>query len=106
MFGIFIFYFTSAEIVNLKKKKIVCLLFCLLCFFLQLTEVLIEHGCNVDAKNFQGDTALHVMVRRNRLACAVMLLGHHADANIQNSEGNTPLHLAVKVSRKKSIKYF
>ncbi|XP_071042085.1 85/88 kDa calcium-independent phospholipase A2 [Parasteatoda tepidariorum] len=62
----------------------------------ELTEVLIEHGCNVNAKNFQGDTALHVMVRRNRLSCAVMLLSHQADANIQNSEGNTPLHLAVK----------
>ncbi|GBN77293.1 85/ calcium-independent phospholipase A2 [Araneus ventricosus] len=62
----------------------------------ELTELLIEHGCNVNAKNFQGDTALHVMVKRNRISCAVMLLGHQADADIQNSEGNTPLHLAVK----------
>ncbi|CAL1282723.1 unnamed protein product [Larinioides sclopetarius] len=62
----------------------------------ELTELLIEHGCNVNAKNFQGDTALHVMVKRNRISCAVMLLSHQADADIQNSEGNTPLHLAVK----------
>ncbi|GIY39173.1 hypothetical protein CEXT_586611 [Caerostris extrusa] len=62
----------------------------------ELTELLIEHGCNVNAKNFQGDTALHVMVKRNRLSCAVMLLSHQADADIQNIEGNTPLHLAVK----------
>lgn len=62
----------------------------------ELTEVLIEHGCNVNARNFQGDTALHVMVNRNRLSCAVTLLSHQADVDIQNSEGNTPLHLAVK----------
>ncbi|XP_035230665.1 85/88 kDa calcium-independent phospholipase A2-like isoform X2 [Stegodyphus dumicola] len=62
----------------------------------ELTEVLIEHGCNVNAKNFMGDTALHVMVKRSRLSCAVVLLSHHADADIQNNEGNTALHLAVK----------
>ncbi|GFV00693.1 hypothetical protein TNCV_1385141 [Trichonephila clavipes] len=62
----------------------------------ELTELLIEHGCNVNAKNFQGDTALHVMVKRNRLSCAVMLLSHQADADIQNADGNAPLHLAVK----------
>lgn len=64
---------------------------------LKLTEVLIEHGCNVNARNFQGDTALHVMVKRNRLSCAVVLLSHNAYTDIQNADGNTPLHLAVKV---------
>lgn len=62
----------------------------------ELTEVLIEHGCNVNARNFQGDTALHVMVKRSRLACSVALLSHQADVDIQDADGNTPLHLAVK----------
>ncbi|GBN15854.1 85/ calcium-independent phospholipase A2 [Araneus ventricosus] len=62
----------------------------------ELTELLVEHGCNINAKNFQGDTALHLMVMHKRLSCTMMLLRHQADTDIQNSEGNTPLHLAVK----------
>lgn len=56
---------------------------------------LIETNCDIDALNFNGRTALHVMAMRKRLPCVVALLSHMASVNIVDKEGNTPLHLAV-----------
>jgi calcium-independent phospholipase A2 len=52
-------------------------------------------GCDINAHNFDGRTALHVMVLRKRLECVVALLSRDADVNIGDHDGNTPLHLAV-----------
>ncbi|XP_054168367.1 85/88 kDa calcium-independent phospholipase A2-like [Oppia nitens] len=62
----------------------------------QCMEVLIEMGCNIDARNFQGETVLHLMVMRNKLSCVITLLSYGGDASAKGSNGNTPLHLAVK----------
>lgn len=56
---------------------------------------LIDRGCDVNAVNFEGKTALHVMVERNRLECVVALLSHEADIDVRDNDGNTPLHLAI-----------
>lgn len=61
----------------------------------EVVNVLIEKNCNVDALNFDGRTALHIMVLRKRLDCIVALLSHMANVNIADREGNTPLHMAV-----------
>jgi calcium-independent phospholipase A2 len=52
-------------------------------------------GCNINSRNFDGRTALHIMVLRKRLECVVALLSHNADTDIGDHDGNTPLHLAV-----------
>ena len=57
---------------------------------------LIEWGCDIDAKNFQGETVLHVMVARSKLPCIVTLLSYGADVNARGPNGSTPLHIAVK----------
>ncbi|XP_067128398.1 85/88 kDa calcium-independent phospholipase A2 [Centruroides vittatus] len=62
----------------------------------QCLQALIELGCKLDSKNFQGDTALHVMIQHNRFACVMALLSNGANPNLVGSDGNTPLHLAVK----------
>ena len=62
----------------------------------ELVTVLIELGCQVNARNFGEETALHVMVQRDRFECVVFLLANGADPNLVDSEGNSPLHLAVK----------
>ncbi|KAI1303564.1 85/88 kDa calcium-independent phospholipase A2 [Halotydeus destructor] len=62
----------------------------------QCMQTLIEMGCNIDAKNFGGETVLHVMVNRIKLPCIVTLLSYGADVNARGPNGNTPLHLAVK----------
>jgi calcium-independent phospholipase A2 len=58
-------------------------------------EALISMGYDINSCNFDGRTALHIMVLRNRLDCVVALLSHGADTDIGDREGNTPLHLAV-----------
>ena len=64
----------------------------------EIIEALVEHGCKVDAKNFTGKTALHVMVEYERLDCVVALIAcGAADLNARTAEGDTALHLAVDV---------
>ncbi|XP_044016544.1 85/88 kDa calcium-independent phospholipase A2 [Aphidius gifuensis] len=61
----------------------------------EVITALIERNCDINALNFDGRTALHIMVLRKRLECVVALLSHMATINISDNEGNTPLHLAV-----------
>ncbi|CAN8003372.1 unnamed protein product, partial [Ixodes hexagonus] len=62
----------------------------------QCLETMIDLGCDLDAKNFQGNTALHIMVARGRLSCVISLLSHGANVNAVGSDGDTPLHAAVR----------
>ncbi|KAL1423397.1 hypothetical protein MTO96_021154 [Rhipicephalus appendiculatus] len=64
----------------------------------QCLETMIELGCDLDAKNFQGNTALHIMVARGRLNCVISLLSHGANVNAIGSDGDSPLHVAVRVA--------
>jgi len=59
-------------------------------------EALIEMGCNINAKNFQGETVFHCMVAKKNLSCIVTLLSHGADVNATGRNGETPLHIAVR----------
>ncbi len=61
----------------------------------EMVVALIEHGCAVDARNFNGKTALHVAVEYERLECAVALASHGAGVDEPDAEGNTALHMAV-----------
>ncbi|XP_012271630.1 85/88 kDa calcium-independent phospholipase A2 [Orussus abietinus] len=68
------------------------------CCSREAIEALIEKNCDIDALNFDGRTALHMMVIRKRLQCVSALLGNLASVDIVDNEGNTPLHLAVHTS--------
>lgn len=62
-------------------------------------EVLLElilRGCNVNATNFDEKSALHIMVEKNSLECAVALLSHEAEVDIVDKDGNTALHIAIE----------
>ncbi|KAJ9590050.1 hypothetical protein L9F63_016826, partial [Diploptera punctata] len=61
----------------------------------EVIEALVDMGCDINSRNFDGRTALHIMVMRNRLECVVTLLSRGADVNISDNEGDTPLHMAV-----------
>lgn len=62
----------------------------------EVLEALIERGTNINALNVDGKTALHVMVLRNRLDCAVALLSNGAEIDWRDKDGKTPLHIAVE----------
>ena len=68
--------------------------------FLQAVDLLLTAGADIEAGNSQGETPLHIMVNRKRLACAVALLSHGADVNALGMDNETPLHMAVKVNAK------
>ncbi|NQU44885.1 ankyrin repeat domain-containing protein [bacterium] len=59
-----------------------------------VTESLIEHGANVNAKNSQGDTPLHDAIRVGYMDVIPILLNHGADPMIPNNNGKTPLDFA------------
>lgn len=61
----------------------------------QVIDTLVGMDCDINSRNFEGRTALHIMVLRKRLECVVALLSRDADVNIADYNGNTPLHLAV-----------
>jgi len=58
-------------------------------------EAFIELGCNKHARDGEGRTALHVMLKHKGLGFVVTLLGHGARVEDTDSEGNTVLHAAA-----------
>lgn len=62
----------------------------------EVLESLIQRGCYINSLDFNGRTALHVMVSKNRLECVVSLLAHECDIDIRDKDGNVPLHIAVE----------
>ncbi|KAG6446584.1 hypothetical protein O3G_MSEX004519 [Manduca sexta] len=64
----------------------------------EVIEALVDKNCDINALNFDGRTALHIMVLRGRLECAIALLSRGAEHSLCDNELNTPLHLAVKQS--------
>lgn len=50
----------------------------------------------MNAVNFDEKSALHIMVEKNSIECAVALLSHEGEVDITDKDGNTPLHIAVE----------
>ncbi|KAG0711495.1 85/ calcium-independent phospholipase A2 [Chionoecetes opilio] len=61
----------------------------------EIINAMVELGCIVNARNFNGLTALHKMVDKNNLSCVIALLSWGAEVNVLDDNGNTPLHLAT-----------
>ncbi|XP_017773302.1 PREDICTED: 85/88 kDa calcium-independent phospholipase A2 [Nicrophorus vespilloides] len=59
-------------------------------------EELVDVKCDINALNFDKQTALHVMVIRKRLECVVALLSRQADLDMGDCDGNRPIHLAIQ----------
>lgn len=50
----------------------------------------------LNIRNLNGETPLHVMVRRKRIRCVITLLCSGAKIDAKNKFGNTALHRAIK----------
>lgn len=62
---------------------------------LNLTKELIKKGVNVDAKNQDNMTALHIAVNNKLKSITYALIEAGANTRMQNNRGQTPLHLAL-----------
>jgi ankyrin repeat protein len=54
---------------------------------------ILEKDAAVNARNQEGDTALHIAVRQNNAALGEALLPRGADIFLQNAKGESPLYL-------------
>lgn len=63
----------------------------------KVIQLLVEMNCNLNARNFDSNSALHLYVERQKIDLVVALLSCGAEVDIIGQNGNTPLHLAVKV---------
>ena len=53
---------------------------------------------DLNAHNATEESALHIMIKRQRLSPVISLISHGANIDAQNKDGETPLHYSVKVS--------
>ncbi|XP_045216692.1 uncharacterized protein LOC123566548 [Mercenaria mercenaria] len=63
---------------------------------LDILELLIQNGCNVNQKNQNGFAALHYAAREGRMDIVCFLLKYGAEPNIKNEDGDGPIHELVK----------
>ncbi|MDR2601546.1 MAG: ankyrin repeat domain-containing protein [Spirochaetaceae bacterium] len=54
---------------------------------------ILDKNALVNARNHEGDTALHLAVRQNAAATGELLLSRGADVFLQNAKGESPLYL-------------
>ena len=58
-------------------------------------EALLRAGCNVNQKNINGDTPLHLAAYFGDVALSTSLINHQGDINAKNKKGITPLMYAA-----------
>ena len=63
----------------------------------QCVYELAQHGANLDMTDASGETALHVVTRRNKFECVLGLLAKGATATVTGAKGDNALHMAVEV---------
>ncbi|GIX72031.1 hypothetical protein CEXT_456881 [Caerostris extrusa] len=69
-------------------------------------EFVLEQGLSVNSKDYDGQTALHVAARLNRLKTVKHLFEvRHVSLNGRDVNGKTPLHIAVENDCREVVEY-
>ena len=65
---------------------------------------MLENGANVNAKDNNGDTPLHIAASHNASETVVVLLKNAADTSVANDNSHTPLHIAAENKAHETVK--
>ncbi|KAL3317511.1 hypothetical protein Ciccas_003836 [Cichlidogyrus casuarinus] len=68
-----------------------------------ITDSCIGLGCDINAKNLDGQTALHIAASSNSYELIRLLLFANANKELTDLEGNTPLHCIVDALRNRPL---
>jgi ankyrin repeat protein len=68
-------------------------------------EILEMRGCQVDAKDESGNTALHLAATRGVVSMCQLLVDKGADVNAMNNSGATPLSFATNMGQVSVVSY-
>ena len=63
---------------------------------LEIVQMLLDRGANINVQSLKSKTALHIAVEDNRMDIIDILLNHGANVKISDISDVTPLHTAVK----------
>ncbi|EAY14725.1 ankyrin repeat protein, putative [Trichomonas vaginalis G3] len=61
-----------------------------------LLEYFLSHGANINEKDKNGKTALHIAAWRDNKETAEVLISHGANINGKDKDGKTALHIAAR----------
>jgi ankyrin repeat protein len=61
-----------------------------------VVKVLLSHGAEINARETNGWTPLHLVAYWNRTNLVEFLIANKADVNAEDNHGGTPLRLAVR----------
>ena len=70
----------------------------------KVKELLQDQAVEVDARDHNTFTPLHIAAGQNHWDIVIKLLQHDADPNAQDDEGSTPMHLAAQGNNLKILK--
>ncbi|XP_065838190.1 oxysterol-binding protein-related protein 1-like [Oscarella lobularis] len=68
-----------------------------------IVEILLQNGCDPDAKNVAGDTALHKCALTGREDIVDLLIGGGADVRLINADGFRPVEITAVQSIKEKL---
>jgi ankyrin repeat protein len=71
--------------------------------YVDIAQILIEHGADVNATTPDGKTPLMFAAMFNQTAIMELLLSHGANADLKSAEGMTAMSLAQSMNAQDSI---
>lgn len=72
---------------------------------LKISQLLLDHGADINAQDFQGNTPLILAIKKKDLELVTFVVMRNADVNLANNDGITPLHQAAFSGNEKVVDF-